>query len=400
MVMVVMVMVEDSGRSLSFLVCATYTILHESAKSCRRRFSCTLPAKSAEKFAEKYGKLPPIATLRRHPIITKIFLTAFYSLRLQPSCTAKNPFGRPDIRLIFFGQSVVGAKKVDNTYPCRKTESRLGQQPRPKKLSTKGRLSLLSYDLYAPIAKLADVCLAIKLSIPSAFVRFLSLALDTPGSLLPLEKDQFMLSRTLVVTLDDSISDCGICLRALAKKFLIIFVVYHGKFNSFAYRLQLCGIIKLKRDRKIEIGVELRVENTPETCRSRLARLPQEILITKVITIVTVDTINGIIPCDKRNCTVTERQLTAPFSRANGALPHVYLRTRTQILYVTVRRLPAHPAMQMRVELYIPSANYRYIPQAENALSYYSVILPLGLYREFILYCNSRKTAVVDVAPA
>jgi len=40
----------------------TRTTLHGSAKSCRRRFSCTSPAKSAEKFAERCGKLPPIAT--------------------------------------------------------------------------------------------------------------------------------------------------------------------------------------------------------------------------------------------------------------------------------------------------------------------------------------------------
>jgi len=59
----------------------------------------------------------------------------------------------------------------------------------------------------------------------------------------------------------------------------------------------------------------------------KIRAFPQEILITKVITAVTVDTINGIIPCDKRNCTVTEGQLTAPFSRANGALPHVYAHT-------------------------------------------------------------------------
>lgn len=93
-------------------------------------------------------------------------------------------------RINIFRPVAVGGKKVDNTHPCRKTESRLGHKPWPRKLSAKGRLSLLRS--YIPVAKLTDVCSAIKLSVLSASGTFSRLALDTPESLLPQEKDQFV----------------------------------------------------------------------------------------------------------------------------------------------------------------------------------------------------------------
>lgn len=49
-----------------------------------------------------------------------------------------------------FRPVAVGGKRVDNTHPCRKTESRLDQRPRPKKLSAKGRLSSLLRPLLRP----------------------------------------------------------------------------------------------------------------------------------------------------------------------------------------------------------------------------------------------------------